>query len=152
MPPGSILLFLTIRHKGWTIHIHGPHVAGGKRHAHISKPKLGGEYSWNDDGTRHDEHRFPKNEKWIKKARKIAAGHLGVAPDRLLLIVEEPGSCVGFFSETEELSDESLPGDLFSLCCPANAILIVFVVDDAPGIHAAIIQIEDRQQIDSRDA
>ena len=77
-----ILCYSTTKHVGdWTIAIHKPH--GNKdhdrKHVHISKKGLSGEYSWNIDGTRHDNHRFPNTEKCIKTAKEHAATALGVS-------------------------------------------------------------------------
>ena len=78
-----VLFALTLREGAWIIQIHGPHVAQGKRHVHITTKKLGGKYSWNVDGGRHDEHRFPSSENAIKAAKRLAAKHLGIAEQQL---------------------------------------------------------------------
>lgn len=74
---------------GWVVRRDAPHgnVPNAQRHVHITRRGLGGEYSWNADGTRHDEHRFPPNEKCIKRAKEIAARHLRVSESTLQLIV-----------------------------------------------------------------
>lgn len=88
---------------GWKVRIDPPR--GGRpnaqRHVHISRRKLGGEYSWNADGTRHDKGRFPPNEKHIKRAKEIASEHLRVSIEILQLIVGFKG---GFRLAIEEES------------------------------------------------
>ena len=59
--------------------IDGPHQPNGKRHVHVRRKRgRKGEYSWNEDGSRHDKHKFPVNEGMIEKAKDIAASKLGV--------------------------------------------------------------------------
>ena len=87
------VLFALTRHEGpWIIHIHGPHLAEGYRHVHITRNRLGGTYSWNLDGSRHDKNDFPANEKFIKKAKRIAERHLGVAKGTLSFIAMVPAA------------------------------------------------------------
>jgi hypothetical protein len=80
------MLALTLREGSWLIQVHGPHVPAGHRHVHIRRKRLSGEYSWNADGTRHDEHRFPPNSEAIERAKRLAANHLGVPPAMLSLL------------------------------------------------------------------
>jgi hypothetical protein len=44
-------------------------VPKAQRHVHISRRKLGGEYSRNVDGTRHDKRRFPPSDKYMNRAQ-----------------------------------------------------------------------------------
>jgi len=63
----------------WEVRLEGPHQSDGMRHVHVRrKRRRKGEYSWNEDGSRHDKHKFPANEKMIGKAKEIAANKLGV--------------------------------------------------------------------------
>jgi hypothetical protein len=80
LPP---IFFLTLRDGPWEIHIHGPHGSAGCKHIHITRNGLKGEYSWSVNGTQHDKHKFPSNEKWIKRAKTIAAEHLNVPASTL---------------------------------------------------------------------
>lgn len=90
----QVLLYCLVKQVGdWTIRIdskHGnsPH---NRKHVHISKRGLSGEYSWNIDGSRHDEHRFPTTEKCIGAAKKHAATALGISASSLSFIVGIPG-------------------------------------------------------------
>jgi hypothetical protein len=79
----------------WTIDVHSRHgpEAHQHKHVHITRRGLGGEYSWNIDGTRHDEHRFPSSEPAIKKAKKIAAGALGISVNSLIFVADFPHGC-----------------------------------------------------------
>jgi hypothetical protein len=77
----------------WTIRTDTPHgnVPNAQHHVHIEKRGLKGEYSWNIDGTRHDDHRFPKNEQCINAAKRHAAEALGISSNILQLVVALPG-------------------------------------------------------------
>lgn len=90
-----IVTFFCFAHQigSWNIRIHSPHgnVPNAQRHVHITKRGLGGEYSWNIDGTRHDNHRFPQNDQCIKAAKKHAAKSLGIPIYELHFIVQLPG-------------------------------------------------------------
>jgi hypothetical protein len=78
---------------GWVVRRDAAHgnVPNAQRHVHITRRGLGGEYSWNVNGTRHDEHKFPSSEKCIKRAKEIAAKHLGVPEHTLQLILALEG-------------------------------------------------------------
>lgn len=79
----------------WRVTVHGPHgnVPNAQKHVHITRKKLSGEYSWNIDGSRHDEHRFPASEQMIKAAKRVAAEALGVSDTSLQFVVGAQGSC-----------------------------------------------------------
>ncbi len=87
-----VLFALTLREGAWIIQIHGPHVAEGKRHVHITTKKVRGTYSWNVDGSRHDKHRFPKSENAIKAAKRLAANHLGIPERQLSFLTTLPSA------------------------------------------------------------
>ena len=90
----QVLLYCLVKKVGdWTIRIDSPHgnVPKSQKHVHISKRKLSGEYSWNIDGSRHDEHRFPPSEQSVKAAKEHAAKTLGIPVSSLSLIVGTPG-------------------------------------------------------------
>lgn len=79
----SPLFFLTLRNGAWEVRVHKPPISPGWRHIHITAKRLKGEYSWNINGSRHDKHKFPINDKWIKRAKTLAAQHLNVPVDTL---------------------------------------------------------------------
>ena len=83
-----ILSYVTKRVGDWTITIHSPHgdPPHNKKHVHIKKRGQSGEYSWNIDGSRHDNHKFPNTEKCIKAAKEHAATALGVNASTLSFI------------------------------------------------------------------
>ena len=89
------VLFYSLTNKigDWIIRIDSRHgnQPKGQRHVHISKRGLSGEYSWNFDGSRHDEHRFPVSEKCINAAKKHAAEALGISMESLSFMVGIPG-------------------------------------------------------------
>jgi hypothetical protein len=74
----------------WEIRVDHQHLPDGKRHVHIRKRGRKGEYSWNEDGSRHDKHRFPVSESMIGKAKKIAADRLSVPIDSLKFLTGIP--------------------------------------------------------------
>lgn len=79
--PSQVFLCCLIGKVGdWTIRIDPPHgnAKYHRQHVHIQKRGLRGEYSWNSDGTRHDEHRFPSSEKCIAAAKRHAASALNI--------------------------------------------------------------------------
>ncbi len=85
----TMLFALTLKEGPWCIRIDGPHSAEGQRHIHLTRSRLRGEYSWNVDGSRHDEHRFPESGKALKAAKRVAAAHLNVPESRLALLSAE---------------------------------------------------------------
>jgi hypothetical protein len=90
----QVLLCCLVKKIGdWSIWIHPPHGPKDyhRKHVHITKRGLQGEYSWNIDGTRHDDHRFPTPEKCISSAKQHAASALGIPIGSLQLILAEPG-------------------------------------------------------------
>lgn len=90
----QVLLYCLVKQVGdWTIRIDSPHgnPPHNRKHVHISKRGLSGEYSWNVDGSRHDEHRFPTTEKCIGAAKNHAATALGIPASSLSFIVGIPG-------------------------------------------------------------
>jgi len=87
---------------GWTVRLDAPHgnAPNAQRHVHITRRKLGGEYSWNIDGSRHDRHRFPLNEKCIKRAKEIAASRLRIPITALQLATAFEGGARITVAET----------------------------------------------------
>lgn len=79
----------------WDVRIDRPHGSQPhhQEHVHVSRKRLGGEYSWNKNGSRHDKARFPSSEKMIGKARKIAAEALQV-PESILQLITATGGGV----------------------------------------------------------
>lgn len=101
----------------WEVRVDGPHQANGQRHVHIRRKRgRKGEYSWNVDGSRHDEHRFPVNEGMIARAKEIAAGKLRVPVGSLQLLTNLPTwgrvrvmqGVYPFLSETYIFADRDL--------------------------------------------
>ena len=84
----QLFLALWIQAKGgWEYRIDNPKHHSGQKHIHIRRKRgLKGEYSWNIDGSRHDEHKYPSNEKMIKRAKEIASEKLNIPVDVLQLI------------------------------------------------------------------
>lgn len=99
-----ILHHISKKEKGWTIKTHSRHgdKSYHKKHVHVSKNGLKGEYSWNDDGTRHDEHKFPSSEKSIVKAKELAASALGVDASTLQFIAGSTGGVWYKFESNRE--------------------------------------------------
>ena len=66
----------------WEFAVHAANTSTKtQRHIHVRRIRgRKGEYSWNIDGTRHDEHAFPTNERDIKRAKEIAGARLKVDP------------------------------------------------------------------------
>ena len=83
-----ILQILTTQIGDWTISVHPRHGSKDhdKKHVHVKKRGMKGEYSWNEDGTRHDKHRFPGAEQCFNRARDLAASALNVPANTLQLI------------------------------------------------------------------
>jgi hypothetical protein len=88
-----ILFNPTTKIGDWSISTHSRHgsKAYDRKHVHITKRGLKGEYSWNIDGTRHDAHRFPKNEDCINRAKSLAASALDIPVGILQLITQFEG-------------------------------------------------------------
>jgi hypothetical protein len=87
----QVVLALTVREGRWTIHIHRAHPPEIKPHVHVSARRRGGKYSWNINGSRHDEHKFPTSEEANKAAKRIAAKYLGVPEMRLSFLTRLAG-------------------------------------------------------------
>ena len=85
----NALFSFTVRKGRWTIHIHTPDPSLGMKHVHIERADLLGQYiySWNINGTRHDKHKFPLDERSIKKAKALAAEQLKI-PARTLTLID----------------------------------------------------------------
>jgi hypothetical protein len=89
-----LVLCLWMQDGEWEVRIDSPHVPSDKRHVHIRRiRKRKGEYSWNEDGTRRHENKFPASEKDINRARAIAAERLRVDPGILRLVTSAPAPC-----------------------------------------------------------
>jgi hypothetical protein len=89
------LVCLWIADGEWEVRVDSPHSPSGLQHVHIRRRrKRRGEYSWNVDGTRHDNHKFPASEKDINRAKAIAAECLRVDPAILRFISITSAPCV----------------------------------------------------------
>jgi len=119
-----ILHSLITKTGSWTIRIDSPH--GDKeyhhKHVHILKKCLNGEYSWNEDGSRHDEHKFPNQEKCIQKAKKLAEKALCLPRGTLQFITMHEGR-VRFIVETLNEYEK----DMFRTYVHKNKIIIIMM-------------------------
>lgn len=133
-----ILCCLISKVGDWTIRVDSPHgsAAHSKKHVHIKKKKLNGEYSWNIDGTRHDEHRFPTTEKCIGKAKEHAAAALGIPISSLSFIVAEPGGARMSLRSNANTAYRELP--IFNAYVPVRLSLVVFA-----GPNGLILVLQD---------
>jgi len=125
--PAQVLLFCLISKVGdWTIRIDSPHgnASHHRKHVHIHKRGLQGEYSWNSDGTRHDEHKFPTSEKCIVAARRHAASALGISALSLNFIEGISGGVR--IAVRTNLSGSSKYFRVFSTYVRRNHSLVVF--------------------------
>lgn len=52
-----------------------------KRHVHIKRKNKSDQVSWNDDGTRHDKHKFKANMSGIEVAKQITRDVLKLSKD-----------------------------------------------------------------------
>ena len=90
----QVLLYCLQKKVGdWTIRIDQPHGQRqfNRKHVHISKKGLPGEYSWNEDGTRHDKLRFPASGQCIEAAKRHASTALGIPVSSLQFLTAESG-------------------------------------------------------------
>lgn len=125
-----VLCFLTFREGPWIIRVdskHGnePH---HQRHIHITRKRLGGEYSWNEDGTRHDKHKFPTSENSIQAAKEIAAKRLGINPAMLQFMTPISGASeISVLGLLPHYKDEVL---MAILAIDGNDEMLVFTYSD----------------------
>ena len=84
----TLLLFGVRQDGGWTIRVDRPHGTNkwDQKHVHVRRKKVKGEFSWNADGSRHDKGKFPASERWINRAKELAADALGVGASSLSLV------------------------------------------------------------------
>ena len=138
-----VLHHITKNIQGWIIRIDNPR--GDKdyhqKHVHLTKKKLGGEYSWNVDGSRHDSFKFPLSEKSIEKAKKLAAKELNVEKDRLQLLTSSAGK-VNYKITTEY--DDSID-DSFKIYIHKNKVLIIFMTQN--GLVSVISTLDRLEEI-----
>lgn len=129
-----ILHSLIIKTGSWTIRIDPPH--GDKeydyKHVHILKKRLNGEYSWNEDGSRHDKHKFPNQEKYIEKAKELAAKALNLPTGTFQLITINKGK-IRYIVETLNENER----DMFRTYIAKNKIIIIML--SAKGLVSIII-------------
>jgi hypothetical protein len=125
MPAFDLLLAYWVRDGEWEVRIDGPHINPplGQRHVHIRKRRGSkGEYSWNSDGTQHDKGNFPKNEKDIEAAKRIAADRLKINANTLKFM---------FFAHPPiHLIVIQLEGALHEVICRTDRHTIVLASDD----------------------
>ncbi len=151
----QVLLALTVREGRWTIHIHGPHVPGGKQHAHVRARKLRGTYSWNIDGSRHDEHNFPANEMAIETAKRKAATHLGV-PEASLSFLTRLAAVRQITVSIEGHVPNRGAGIVLTIVQPDCPVEVILLTGQAGRIHLVVLGSEDDEayadQADQRHA
>ncbi|MEA2018758.1 MAG: DUF6367 family protein [Campylobacterota bacterium] len=139
-----VLHHITKHIQGWIIDIHDSH--GDKdyhqKHVHLIRNKLGGKYSWNIDGTRHDSFKFPSSEKWIEKARKLAANELKVEKDRLQFITSSAGK-VNYKITTKY--DDGI-NDSSKTYIRKNKVLIIFMTQN--GLVSVISTLNRLEEIE----
>ena len=82
-----------------------------QRHVHIAKTKWTNaktnQYSWNQNGTRHDRKTFCKSEKGVVTAKQIASDVLGVSVS--VLESTSPAICPMFLTESAIFGESALP-------------------------------------------
>lgn len=108
----AIFCCLTTTEGDWTISVHSPHGSKpyNRKHVRITKKHgLKGEYLWNVDGTRHDAHKFPKNEKYIKRAKDLAASALNIPVGSLQLLTKFEGGIKMLIHNNEEITYNRKP-------------------------------------------
>lgn len=120
-----ILQILTKQIGDWTISVHPRHGSKDhdKKHVHITKRGLKGEYSWNEDGTRHDKHRFPGAEQCINKAKDLAASALGIPTGTLQLITGFEG---GVFVSVQDNQDPPRTNKAFNSYVHKGKLVAIF--------------------------
>lgn len=120
-----ILHNLTMKDGDWTIYVHSRHGSKDhdRRHVHITKRGLRGEYSWNEDGARHDKHGFPSNEQCISRARDLAANALNIPANTLQLITNFGG---GVFIHIQDHRDVNHEKGKFSFYVHKGKAVVIF--------------------------
>jgi len=125
----QIIIHKLIKNTGsWTIRIDSPHGNEDyhQRHVHITKKKLSGEYSWNEDGSRHDKHKFPTFERYIKKAISLAENELNISKGTLKFITINSGKV---FYSVESIHNDSK--DLFRTYIHKHKLLIILMSENS---------------------
>ena len=123
----QVLLYCSTKSSGdWTIRVDQPH--GSKhyhrKHVHVAKKGLAGEYSWNIDGTRHDKKNFPVSEKCISAAKQHAASALRIPISSLQFITAESGGTRMSLRSNLDPTISNFP--LFTAYVPVKRYLAVF--------------------------
>ena len=136
----QILYALTFREGNWYIRIDPPHVSGGQRHVHITAGRVRGEYSWNVDGTRHDKHKFPANEKAIHAAKRLAAKHLGVSAAQLSFLTMLPAFGQVEISPEQSVTDKPRGGAVAVVLFSRVKAQIMFLRGRAGRVHILLIE------------
>lgn len=91
MPSEPIFFACWVPFGEWEVHLDTAHTPIGQSHVHVRRKRgRKGEYSWNEDGSRHDKHKFPASEGMIKKAKEIAANRLGIPVGSLQFLAGLP--------------------------------------------------------------
>ena len=136
-----ILCYCANKNGAWTVRVDKPHgnQPYHKRHVHITKKGLKGEYSWNEDGSQHDKHRFPRSEQCIVSAKEHAANALGINAGNLSFITSIAGGVHVSILATAELNDR--PRSIFSSYLRVAEVLVIFGTD--MGLAIAITKAND---------
>ena len=133
----AILLFW-VRVGLWDVRVDPPHTSTGLRHVHLRRKKIGGEYSWNVDGSRHDEHRFPVSEQSIKAAKQVAASALGVDPGMLRLLTPVPGGSLVTLRDGDVLPGRSARAPRIRINVPSDQTVFILEAGDAVAVVALL--------------
>lgn len=120
-----VLQLITKQIGDWTISVHPRHGSKDydRKHVHIKKRGLKGEYSWNEDGTRHDTHRFPGAEQCINRARDLAASALNIPVNTLQFISGIEG---GVFVSVQDNLDASRTNKAFNSYVHKCKLVVIF--------------------------
>ena len=117
----------------WRITIHPQHgnAAHARRHVHIARKGIKGEYSWNIDGTPHDRHGFPDDLAQVEAAKEHAATALKIDKgDLTYLFRVEPKNRVSIRTACEEVGPT---GPLFSIYVRRTGVL--HILSDGEALH-----------------
>ncbi|MBE3874492.1 hypothetical protein HJ162_15240 [Vibrio parahaemolyticus] len=94
------------------------------------KKGIKGEYSWNDDGTRHDKHKFPNNDKGIGKARELASDALSVPVSSLEFITAISGGIWYKFHSDHDRFSTYVHKHKIIVVLQAGSNILTVIIDD----------------------
>ncbi len=132
-----LLFALWIKEGMWKVRVDRAQPPWGKLHVHIRRGRgAKGEYSWNEDGSRHDKHKFPVSEDMIGKAKEIAAERLKVPKECLKFLIGVPrGTHFRISSDgPARFSSSSVSGEFdFVLLASENWLVLVATLNHVAG-------------------